>query len=101
MSLRNALFTDSQAKVYQWIFGDPARAYHVNELRRLTGLGSASLQREINRLVDAGLATSVMVGNQRRPSKTQPGGIRGVPEDRGASNRRIEAVGSTIDCRRK
>ena len=68
MSLRNALFTDSQAKVYRWIFGDPTRAYYLSELRRLTGLGSASLQREINRLADAGLATSVMVGNQRQIS---------------------------------
>ena len=66
MSLRNALFTDSQARVYLWIFGHPARSYHLSELRRLTGLGSASLQREINRLVDAKLASSVMVGNQRQ-----------------------------------
>ena len=68
MSLKNALFTDSQAKVLLWIFGNPGRAYHLSELRRLTGLGSASLQREINRLVDAELATSVMVGNQRQIS---------------------------------
>ena len=75
MSLKNALFTDSQAKVYQWIFGEPARAYHVSELRRLTGLGSASLQREINRLVDAVLATSVMVGNQRQISANTRGAV--------------------------
>jgi len=37
-------------------------------LRRLTGLGSASLQREINRLVDAGLASSKMQGNLRQIS---------------------------------
>ncbi|MGV0999302.1 MAG: nucleotidyltransferase domain-containing protein [Fluviibacter sp.] len=66
MSIKEALFSDSQAKVYLWIFGQPQRAYHLSELRRLTGLGSASLQREINRLVDAQLAVSVMVGNQRQ-----------------------------------
>lgn len=68
MSLKSAIFSDSQAKVYLQIFGNPERAYHLSELRRMTGLGSASLQREINRLVDAGLATSVMVGNQRQIS---------------------------------
>jgi predicted transcriptional regulator len=68
MSLKDALFSDSQAKVYIWIFGQPQRAYHLNELRRLTGLGSASLQREINRLAKAGLIHSEMVGNQRQIS---------------------------------
>ena len=68
MSIKHALFSESQAKVLFWIFGQPGRSYHLNELRRLTGLGSASLQREINRLVDAKLATSEMVGNQRQIS---------------------------------
>ncbi len=66
--MKNALFTDSQAKVHSWIFGQPERFYHLSELRRLTGLSSASLQREINRLVDAGLANSKMQGNQRQIS---------------------------------
>ena len=66
MSIKHALFSESQAQVLFWIFGQPGRSYHLSELRRLTGLGSASLQREINRLVDANLATSEMVGNQRQ-----------------------------------
>ena len=66
MSLATALFTDSQAKVYPWLFGQPERGYHLSELRRLSGLGSASLQREVNRLVDAGLVLSERVGNLRR-----------------------------------
>ncbi len=68
MSLKDAVFTDSQAKVYLWIYGQPERSYHLSELRRLTGLGSASLQREINRLVVAGLANSTLQGNQRQIS---------------------------------
>ena len=68
MSLKDAVFTDSQAKVYLWIFGQPERSYHLSELRRLTGLCSASLQREINRLVVAGLANSTLKGNQRQIS---------------------------------
>ena len=68
MSLKDAVFTDSQAKVYLWIFGQSERSYHLSELRRLTGLGSASLQREINRLVVASLANSTLKGNQRQIS---------------------------------
>lgn len=66
MSISAALFSDSQARVLQWLFGQPERSYHLSELRRLTSLGSASLQRELNRLVGAGLVQSERVGNLRR-----------------------------------
>jgi predicted nucleotidyltransferase len=66
MSIAAALFTDSQSRLYRWLFGQPERAYHLNELRRLTSLGSASLQRELNRLAAAGLVDAQAVGNLRR-----------------------------------
>ena len=66
MSLATALFTDSQTRVLRWIFGQPERGYHINELLRLTGLGSASLQRELKKLAEAGLVRSERVGNLRR-----------------------------------
>jgi predicted nucleotidyltransferase len=66
MSISAALFSDSQTRLFRWLFGQPERSYHLSELRRLTGLGSASLQRELNRLVDAGLVLSERVGNLRR-----------------------------------
>jgi len=66
MSISTALFSDSQARIYRWLFGQPEREFHLSELRRLTGLGSASLQRELNRLADAGLVISERVGNMRR-----------------------------------
>ena len=66
MTLASALFTDSQSRLFNWLFGQPQRAYHLNELRRLTGLGSASLQRELNRLAAAGLVDAQAVGNMRR-----------------------------------
>lgn len=66
MSLASALFSDSQSRVFRWLFGQPERSYHLSELRRLTGLGSASLQRELNRLAEAGLVCSERVGNLRR-----------------------------------
>ena len=66
MSISTALFSDSQARVFRWLFGQPERSYHLNELRRLTGLGSASLQRELGKLHTAGLVRSEKVGNLRR-----------------------------------
>jgi predicted nucleotidyltransferase len=66
MSIATALFTESQTRVLRWLFGQPDRDYHLNELLRLTGLGSASLQRELKKLAEAGLVRSERVGNLRR-----------------------------------
>lgn len=66
MSIASALFSESQSRIFCWLFGQPDRAFHLSELRRLTGLGSASLQRELNRLAEAGLLQSERVGNMRR-----------------------------------
>ena len=66
MSIAAALFSDSQSRVFRWLFGQPERGYHLSELLRLTGLGSASLQRELKKLADAGLVRSEKVGNLRR-----------------------------------
>ena len=66
MSIATALLSDSQCRVFRWLFGQPERSYHLSELRRLTGLGSASLQRELNTLADSGLVLSERVGNLRR-----------------------------------
>ena len=65
MSIASAIFSDSQSRVYAWLFGQPGRTYHFSELLRLTGLGSASLQRELRRLAEAGLVQSERVGNLR------------------------------------
>ena len=66
MAIVSALFTDSQSRLFAWLFGQPERGFHLSELRRLTGLGSASLQRELNRLATAGLIESQPMGNLRR-----------------------------------
>lgn len=65
MSLASSIFSDSQSRVYLWLFGQPERSFHLNELRRLTGLGSASLQRELNRLVESKLVNSERLGSLR------------------------------------
>jgi len=66
VAIFSALFTESQSRLFVWLFGQPERTFHLSELRRLTGLGSASLQRELNRLAVAGLVDSQPVGNLRR-----------------------------------
>lgn len=66
MSIVAAVLSDSQSRLFRWLFGQAERTYHLNELRRLTGLGSASLQRELNKLEKAGLINSERVGNLRR-----------------------------------
>jgi predicted nucleotidyltransferase len=66
MSIAGALFSPSQCRLFAWLFGQPERSYHLSELRRLTGLGSASLQRELNKLTDAGLVRSQRTGNLRQ-----------------------------------
>lgn len=66
MSSIQSLFTQPQSKVLAWIFGQPERWYHIQELIRLTSLASASLQREIKRLHVAGLVVEERIGNLRR-----------------------------------
>jgi len=66
MSMGSALFGPAQARVLAKLFDQPLRAYHVNELMRETGLGSASLQRELKRLEAGGLVHREQIGNLRR-----------------------------------
>ena len=65
MSLADAVFSDRQARLFRWLFGQPERSFFLNELLRLTGLGSASLQQELKRLTGAGVVLSTRRGNLR------------------------------------
>jgi predicted nucleotidyltransferase len=66
MSIAHSLFSASQCQLLSWLFGHPERSFHLRELSRLAGLGSASLQRELRKLLAAGLLRVEQVGNQRR-----------------------------------
>ena len=66
MSMTAALFAPAQARLLKRLFGSPQQWFHVNELIRLTGLGSASLQRELKRLDAAGLIVTEQIGNLKR-----------------------------------
>jgi predicted nucleotidyltransferase len=72
--IADALFTPAQQKLLALLFVRVDDAFYLNEIIRLTGLGSASAQRELRRLADAGLILSQRVGNVRqfRPNKDSP-----------------------------
>ena len=66
MSLSSALFTERKSRLFKWLFGMPERSFHLNELLRLTELGSASVQQELKQLTEAGVIKAERVGNMRR-----------------------------------
>ena len=65
MSLARAVFSDRQARLFRWLFGQPDRSFFLNELLRLSGLSSASLQQELKRLTESGVLHSTRMGNLR------------------------------------
>jgi DNA-binding transcriptional ArsR family regulator len=70
----SALFTPAQQKLLGLLFVQVNDGFHLNEIMRLTGLGSASAQRELKRLHESGLILSERIGNVRqfRPNKASP-----------------------------
>lgn len=63
--LWNALFTRTQRQVLSLMFGFPERSFFANEIVRLAGVGTGSVQRELAKLSDAGLLTVSRIGNQK------------------------------------
>ncbi|WP_426167657.1 ArsR family transcriptional regulator [Pseudoduganella sp. R-32] len=64
--IASALFTPAQQKLLGLLFVRVNEGFHLNEIMRLTGLGSASAQRELKRLHESGLIVSERIGNVRR-----------------------------------
>jgi predicted nucleotidyltransferase len=63
--LSETLFTKTQRGVLSLLFGDPERSYYANEIVRYAQAGIGAVQRELERLVAAGLLTVARVGNQK------------------------------------
>ncbi len=63
--LADALFTRTQQGVLGLLFGQPDRSFFATELIRQVGMGSGSVQRELARLEQSGLAVVSRVGNQK------------------------------------
>ncbi|MFL9999159.1 transcriptional regulator [Paraburkholderia sediminicola] len=62
----DALFSSAQQPILARIFGEPDRWFHVKELIRLTGLGSATVQRELARLEKGGLVETRRIANLKQ-----------------------------------
>ncbi len=62
--LSDALFSRTQQRVLALLFGQSPRSFHLNELVRLAGVGSGSVQRELARLVAAKLVHRRLMGRQ-------------------------------------
>ncbi|NRO99591.1 MarR family transcriptional regulator [Paraburkholderia sp. NMBU_R16] len=65
-TLGDALFTSAQQPLLACLFGRPDQWFHVKELIRLTHLGSATVQRELNRLEKGGLIETRRIANLKQ-----------------------------------
>jgi DNA-binding transcriptional ArsR family regulator len=61
--ISDTLFSPALQKILALLFVRVDEAFHLNEIIRRTGLGSASAQRELKRLEQSGLIVGQRVGN--------------------------------------
>ena len=61
----DVLFTKTQRRVLGLLFGNPDRSYYANEIVRFAKAGIGTVQRELERLVAAGLVSATKQGNQK------------------------------------
>lgn len=64
LSLSEALFTGTQRKVLELLYGKPEQSFYVNEIARHAQVGKGSLMRELERLQQVGILTMARHGNQ-------------------------------------
>lgn len=62
--LSDALFTETQQKVLGLLYGQPQRSFYTKEILRLTGMGVATIKRELDRMLAAGILCMTRIGNQ-------------------------------------
>lgn len=62
--LGDVLFTETQRKLLSLLYGRPDRSYYLKELLRLTGMGVATIKRELDRMRAAGILRMNRIGNQ-------------------------------------
>ena len=62
--LSDALFTETQQQVLGLLYGQPERSFYVKEILRLTGMGVATIKRELDRMLVAGILSMSRIGNQ-------------------------------------
>ncbi len=61
----DALFSSTQQRVLGLLFGQPQRSFFATEIIVRVGAGSGGVQRELKKLVEAGLVQLSQIGNQK------------------------------------
>ena len=72
-SALDALFSSTQQRVLGLLFGQPERAFGINELIALTNAGSGAVQREIKKLVASDFIRYSQVGREKRYRANEEG----------------------------
>ena len=62
--LGDALFTMTQQRVLGLLYAHPEKTFYTKEILRLTGMGVATIKRELDRMLAAGILKMTKVGNQ-------------------------------------
>ena len=62
--LSEALFTETQRNLLGLLYGRPEKTFYIKELLRLTGMGVATIKRELDRMLGAGILRMNRIGNQ-------------------------------------
>ena len=62
--LSDALFTTTQQKVLGLLYAQPDKSFYIKEILRLTGMGVATIKRELDRMRAAGILQMKKIGNQ-------------------------------------
>lgn len=64
IKLSDALFTTTQQRVLGLLYSHPEKSFYTKEIIRATEMGAATIQRELERMLDAGIIKKTLVGNQ-------------------------------------
>ena len=62
--LGEALFTTTQRNVLSLLYAHPEKSFYTKEIIRLTGMGVATIKRELDRMLAAGILSFTKIGNQ-------------------------------------
>ena len=62
--LGDALFTTTQKRVLGLLYLQPEQSFYTKQILRLTGMGVATIKRELDRMLSAGILQMTKIGNQ-------------------------------------
>jgi uncharacterized protein len=62
--LGDALFTTTQQKVLGLLYSRPEKTFYTKEILRMTGMGVATIKRELDRMLASGIISMIRIGNQ-------------------------------------